>query len=398
MKALITFLIYLYIILLPFGNLFRIKIVNTVQIVPQDLIVGVIAVSAIYYLVFLRKKIIVNPFLKYQLLFLGFGLVSLLVNSMLYKDISIVVSFLYIARYLSYLLLIFAGIYFAKKENLLRAIYAALIFFLSFGFVQYFFFYDLRPLFYLGWDNHLYRLTSTFFDPNFAGSLLVILFWLGAYYTISNSFRKSVVHIFILFASLVGIYLTFSRTSLITLLVGITVFCVIKKKLRMLFLIIIIMTLSVFLLSDTHVEGLNPLRTASSNERLIGISQSLTVFSKNPIYGVGFNAYRYAQLRFGLREEKGASISNSDAGADNSYLLVLATTGIVGFFFFMTSYIVLIRSYIKERGGIFSHIYIAIIVSLLGGSMFTNVLFYTPIIGVLFMLIPVGWGKVKVGK
>jgi hypothetical protein len=160
--------------LLPFGNLFRIKIVNTVQIVPQDLIVGVIAVSAIYYLVFLRKKIIVNSFLKYQLLFLGFGLVSLLVNSMLYKDISIVVSFLYIARYLSYLLLIFAGIYFAKKENLLRAIYVALISFLSFGFVQYFFFNDLRPLFYLGWDNHLYRLTSTFFDPNFAGSFLVV--------------------------------------------------------------------------------------------------------------------------------------------------------------------------------------------------------------------------------
>ena len=58
MKALITFLIYLYIMLLPFGNLFRIKIVNTVQIVPQDLIVGVIAVSAIYYLVFLRKKLL----------------------------------------------------------------------------------------------------------------------------------------------------------------------------------------------------------------------------------------------------------------------------------------------------------------------------------------------------
>lgn len=397
MKALITFLIYLYIVLLPFGNLFRIKIVNTVQIVPQDLIVGVIAVCVIYYLISLRKKVIVNPFLKYQLLFLGFGIVSLLINSMLYKDISIAVSFLYVVRYVSYLLLFFAGIYFAKKENLLKAIYVALISFLSFGFVQYFFFNDLRPLFYLGWDNHLYRLTSTFFDPNFAGSFLVILFWLGAYYTISNSFRKSVVHIFILFASMVGIYLTFSRTSLITLFVGITVFCIIKKKLKMLFLIIIFMTLSVFLLSDTHVEGLNPLRTASSNGRLTGIVQSLEVFSKSPLYGVGFNAYRYAQLRYGLREPIGATISNADAGADNSFLLVLATSGVIGFSFYIMSFVFLIRNYFKNSNS-YSHIGIAIVSSLFGGALFTNILFYTPIIGVFFMLIPLGLGKVKADK
>ena len=165
----------------------------------------------------------------------------------------------------------------------------------------------------------------------------------------------------------------------------------------MLFLIIIFMTLSVFLLSDTHVEGLNPLRTASSNGRLTGIVQSLEVFSKSPLYGVGFNAYRYAQLRYGLREPIGATISNADAGADNSFLLVLATSGVIGFSFYIMSFVFLIRNYFKNSNS-YSHIGIAIVSSLFGGALFTNILFYTPIIGVFFMLIPLGLGKVKADK
>ncbi len=157
------------------------------------------------------------------------------------------------------------------------------------------------------------------------------------------------------------------------------------------------MIIAVFLLSDSHVEGLNPLRTVSSGGRITGISQSIEVFSKSPLYGVGFNAYRYAQLRFGLREPVGTSISNSDAGADNSFLLVLATSGVVGFLFYVLSFVFLLNVLMKNLNS-FSHIEIAIIASLFGGALFTNILFYTPIIGVFFLLVPFGLNKAKVDK
>ncbi len=394
MKTLISFLIFIYILLLPFGNLFRVKIANTVQVVPQDIVVGLFTILVVGYLLVNKKRVVVNEFLMYQLLFIGVGFVSLLINFIVHKDISLVVSSLYILRYLSYIALLYVGIYFIKQQKLLKSIYLSLILFLCFGFVQYFIFNDLRPLFYLGRDNHLYRLTSTFYDPNFAGILLVVLFWLSVNYVMSFTFKKSIQYIFIAFASVIGVYLTFSRTSLITLAVGIVVLCILKKKLKILLISLIVMILTVFLLSDTHVEGLNPFRLTSSNQRVVAISQSLEIVSKNPLYGVGFNAYRYAQLRYGLREEAGASISNSDAGADNSFIFVLATTGIIGFLLYIMSFVKLIESYLRNS----SHMGIAIIVGLFAGSLFTNLLFFTPILGVIFLLIPLGLKKAKVDR
>ena len=43
-----------------------------------------------------------------------------------------------------------------------------------FGWIQYFFWPDLTYLKYLGWDDHYFRLTGTFLDPNFMGLVLVL--------------------------------------------------------------------------------------------------------------------------------------------------------------------------------------------------------------------------------
>ena len=42
------------------------------------------------------------------------------------------------------------------------------------GFIQLMFYPALRNLYYLGWDEHLYRMFSTFLDPNFAGAFFVL--------------------------------------------------------------------------------------------------------------------------------------------------------------------------------------------------------------------------------
>ena len=100
-----------------------------------------------------------------------------------------------------------------------------------------------------------------------------------------------------------------------------------------------------FVVSDTSVEGLNPFRTVSSGERLKSFNEGVYIFEKNSVLGVGFNTYRYAQVRYSIRNQIGAAGSNADAGTDNSWLFVAATTGIVGLVFFCLSYFYLLKSF-----------------------------------------------------
>ena len=112
------------------------------------------------------------------LLFVGVALISLFVNIKYLSNSELIVSFSYLGRWVLY-----AGLYyvvrdfpfeFRKKIIFILAISGAL--FVLFGLIQYFFYSNLRNLYYLGWDDHMHRLFSTFLDPNFAGSFFVLYF------------------------------------------------------------------------------------------------------------------------------------------------------------------------------------------------------------------------------
>ncbi|HKC14643.1 MAG TPA: O-antigen ligase family protein, partial [Patescibacteria group bacterium] len=139
----------------------------------------------------------------------------------------------------------------------------------------------------------------------------------------------------ILILSLVSILLTFSRSAYIMFFVGVLSLMSIKKQ-RKLFFLIVIFSVGIFLTSKMvfKSEGTNLLRTASGNARLDSIGNAVVIFKDNPIFGVGFNSYRYAQKRYGfINEDK--RLIHSGAGTDNSFLFILATTGIVGFLGFL---------------------------------------------------------------
>ena len=126
------------------------------------------------------------------------------------------------------------------------------------------------------------------------------------------------------------------------------------------------------------------------------MKESVGIISNNALIGVGFNAFRYAQIRYGYRNVKGASNSNADAGTDNSLLFVFVTTGIFGFLFYIGSWYFLLRDTIlgKANNRI---MYISILLAVFAASLFTNVLFYTPIISFLLLTI-VTIEKAKVEK
>lgn len=382
-----TKLIYLLLILYPTGLLLRFKIFTNTQIVPQDIIVFFILILTVFHFI-KTKRFPKSKFMLLQIGFIIIGTLSLLVNSLVHPDIKLLPSFLYPFRYIAYLSLFIAPLS-PKSLNVTRKLllfsgFAVLLI----GFWQFFFYYDLVKLFYLGWDNHLYRMFGSFLDPNFAGMFLVLfLFFLFGKIS-KEKFINVYCELILFFFTLIAVYLTFSRTALVALFSGVVAYGLITKKYKIILIVIVFLFSFLLIISDTHTEGLNPFRTASTSSRIISIKESAGIISKDPIFGVGFNAYRYAQIRYGYRNLKGASLSNADAGTDNSFILALATSGVAGFICYSASWYFLGWEIVK-KAKTSKVIIISTLIALFAGSLFTNVLFYTPILTFLFLFLRV---------
>lgn len=379
-------LFYALLVAFPLGLLVRIRVAANIYITPQDLIVFLLFILTIVQVLRKKKSIVADKFILFQGLFLFTGGLSLIVNSFIHGEINLLASALYLLRYISYLSLLNIGNLLEKSGVERKSLVFVGLTVLILGYLQYFFYYDLKYLYYLGWDNHLYRLFSTFLDPNYAGVFYSLFFFFifsrVLYFKITKSYSELVLSFF----TVIALYLTYSRTALITLLAGIVSIAVFKGRLRVLLLVLLAFSILLATLSDTSIEGLNPFRTASSIERVISVKEAWQIFTDSPLIGTGFNAYRYAMVRHGFRNPTGASLSNADAGTDNSFLFVLATSGVIGVAFFVLSYFFLLKKLYGERSTI-SIIPFCMIVSFLAGSLFLNVLFYTPILIFVFVII-----------
>jgi hypothetical protein len=385
MKKIVILLIYIFLIIFPTGLLLRLKVLPSAYFVPQDIIVALIFLFSLPFIKN-RKKLLSEKFILYQLFFMFVGLLSLIINSLIFHDINFFVSLLYLIRYFLYISLFGVGIFFVNSKFIGRAVYLSGFVLLVIGFIQFFFYNNLRNLFYLGWDEHLYRLFSTFLDPNYIGVFFVLFFFTLLIRIIKFEFRFVYIEIIVAFFTLIAIYLTYSRTALVVLFVGFLTLAIIKKKYKEMLSVFFVLVFFLLLFSDTSIEGLNPFRTRSSNERIISSIEVSKIIQNNPLIGVGLNAFRYAQIRYGTRTITGASISNADAGTDNSFLFALATTGVIGFIFYFMSYFYLLKMLFKEKS-IESLILAISIIGLIAGSFFLNILFYTPILSWVMLVI-----------
>jgi len=367
----------------PFGLIFRLKLFANVQIVPQDVLV--LSIFSLIVLDYIRTRKS-DTFLKFQFLLLIVGIVSLVINELIFKDINLTSAILYAIRYVSYICLIRVGSYFSKLNIIKYLVLASGVAFIIFGFFQYYFYNSLSWLWYLGWDNHLYRLFSTFFDPNFAGVFYVFFLFIIFYFQVGKRLSESYIYLLLMFFDFLAIIMTYSRTALIALVAGVFAFCILKRKLKVFFAILFFLIVSLLLLSDVMVEGLNPFRTASSTDRIVSLNNVSKIILNNPVIGVGFNGFADAQKRFGFRNPIGVSLSNADYGTDNSILFAFATTGIIGVILYIYSYFLLLKLLIKDNNAISIYLFCGLIALIFGG-IFLNVLFYTPILSFVFITI-----------
>lgn len=381
-------------ITLPLGALIRMSITPQAFVYPVDVAVLLFVLVGIYQvLIHKSPKKWVSPFT----FFLLAALVSLVVNIYWLSPQEFIVGSLYLVRFSMYLLI--APIISSQfKTNdvkwLVSCITVSLFSTVLIGLAQYFLYPDLRNLMYLGWDEHHYRIFSSFLDPNFASIIFVICLWL-LIAVFRNQKNKTIQQygvgaiIVITFGALL---LTYSRTGYLAFGLSAFAFFILEKKIKLFALIFLLFIAGVVLLpKDMQSEGVNLLRTASIFSRLESFQTAQSIIEKNPIFGVGFNTYRYAQDRYGNLAQD-ITHSHAGAGVSNSYLFVIATTGIIGFLAFIYALARLIQELkiIVRVDRIIGNSMSALFVSVLIGSLVENVFFYSTILIILFILIGIG--------
>lgn len=361
---------------LPFGEIIRIPLFQNVSIHPIDITIGIFAVYSIPYLLKNKKHYLFRP----MLLVSGVFLLSLLVNIFSYDLGQLFVAALYYIRFV-FLLLFFLAVSsldsaFKKRIPMLLTIVGFIVVLL--GYLQYFFYPNLRNLYYAGWDEHLYRMFSTFLDPNFAASFFVMYF-LFILELISKTGKKEPLLYGIVALTLGAILLTYSRSAYLMLGISLFVFLLLQRQKKLLFgLLGLVLLVPILFFFSPKSEGTNLLRTTSSFARVAAFQNAFTLFQENPIFGVGFNAYRYAQEKRGFLPQS-AKENHAGAGTDNSFLFVLATTGIVGFGAYVYFwYVILKKTHINA-------VIFATVVGLIVNAMFINSLFYPPIMAFLWV-------------
>jgi O-antigen ligase len=373
----------LLILSFPIAEIGRFQFSNGIAFSINDAFLIVLVISWIGYHLFKKKKVNKNNLTKPILIFIGIALISLILNIPHLSVINFLVSFLYLLRWTMYASLFFIVKEFDKKfRNKIPylLLFSGLLVVVA-GYIQYFLYPSLKNLFYLGWDAHLYRMFSGFLDPNFAGCFFVLffIFILGLIYDSFNKrlFLKSYILGILGVFVLIAVYLTYSRSALIMLIVSAATFLFLIGKKKMIVFSIILFLLLIFITPKSfQTEGTNLFRTFSSQQRIESSQVAIKIFQSSPVFGVGFNAYRYAQNKFGLNNQIWQT-THSGAGTDNSFLFVLATTGVIG----LVAYLYLILriftlAKINLKNNIFSLILFSSLLGLIFNSFFINSLFY----------------------
>lgn len=303
------------------------------------------------------QKIFQSPLFWPAFTFLSCASISLFLGSSELSFSSFALSGFYLFRY--FFLVLFAFIvadilkqnFFRQKIFLITCLFSAFSLAVL-GFLQLKFFPDFRFMAEIGWDPHIGRLLSTWFDPNFLGGFFAfILALLGGVFAIwIQKNKKFFLKIFsqnflpILLAGLAGILflallLTFSRSALLAC--GIPLFLLGVFYFRTL-LVLGIIGISILLpFSPRAVERITDgvdsmvsivqdeqkifLPDPSSRLRIVNFAEGIDLAQKNFWTGVGFNT---------IREHRKINI-HSSGGFDSSLLTVLVTTGIFGLISFL---------------------------------------------------------------
>ena len=391
-------LFLLLFLLLPLGQLERIPLSNPqIGFYVHDIVIFLIVFYWLFSKLIKKQKIKLGKFGKYIFFFWLIALFSFLINSLGKSIDEITVAFLYLARWI-----IYAGLYFVlidfkkpkilnclprlnscakhgrigrvKQQEFLRGSITQLLVVVGFalavfGLIQYFAFPDIRPLTINQWDPHFYRVVGTLLEPGFLGLIFVLTMIL-----IYGEKQGMLINWLLLAVIYIAFALTYSRSAYASFISAICIISYFKKSLKFFLITLCIFVLTISILPRPGGEGVKLERQASIYSRLVTWSQGFEVFKKHPFLGVGFNYYRFEARDLNFLPNQW-QISHAGAGVDNSFIFILATTGIIGFVFYL-NLLYRITASAASKNQKTKIIVIASLSAIIVHSFFNNSLFY----------------------
>lgn len=241
------------------------------------------------------------------------------------------VSSMYLVRWAEYAMLFFVVADVVRTRNagrsVLFSVLAAAVLVALLGFVQLKVFPDFSSMVPKGWDPHVGRLLSTWFDPNFAAGFFSFVAVIAAGIALHSSGRMRVALWTVAAVLFAGVVLTFSRSGYVAFIAGATVLTFLKSRRLFMLMVVVagLVVMSVPRVQERVIGAFSIDETAKT--RIVSWKNALSVVQDFPLTGIGYNAYRFVQVDYGFQKD---AAEHSAGGSDSSLLTVLVTAGSVG--------------------------------------------------------------------
>ena len=388
MQIIKYFLVALLLSLIP-GQLVRISIAQNSAVTITDILTFFTIIIFLGHAIVAKKKILVpGRVFILGVLFIISAAASSIFSLTSFTFSQVLISSFFILRLAMYFLLSVVVVSTLKKteiNNWIKLIFSVATIFIFIGYLQFIFISDLSALEQYGWDPHISRLVSSTLDPNYTGGLIVIFSSLSVSFYL---YKKKFAYLFLASFFTLALFLTFSRSSYLAYLVAMLTIGIIKSP--KLIIIALMLFLTSFLFFPSVKERITGafLVDKTATARIESWQKAIIIFQDNPFFGIGFNAYRYAQAEHGFISLDNGGGGHSGSGVDSTLLLTAATTGIIGFSIFI-GWLVAILNQLRRNANknALSLAVFASFVAILIHTQFVNSLFYPQIMLVLWFLI-----------
>ena len=371
------------------GQLIRVSLGSFGAINLSDIVIVLCDIFFVLYWLLSKKTLKVPSKMTYvAILFIFWSLTSTILAANFFSPFQIIIALSFLIRFAAYFFFTIVVFNVTNKASLAGWVNALLYIGAAFtiiGFFQILILPDLSFLAPYGWDPHNTRITSTLLDPNFTGGLITIFFSISLCMFI---FKKGFIYIFLASIFFAAIILTFSRSSYLALLSATSIIGLVKspKALIVALLVFIISFTAIPQVRNRIVGALTLDETAVA--RIESWQRGWEIFSKNPVFGVGFNTYRFVQEKYGNFNFDSPEGGHSGAGSDSSILLVAATTGVFGFILYLALLFSIFLTVFKNiRENYINLATVAALSALIIHSQFVNSLFFPQIMLPLFFII-----------
>ena len=379
------------IILAPImGELWRLPLFGF-DLLPSDILIPVFIVVWGLSKIKTDPKIHVGKIGKMISMFIFITILSYLLNTLRFDVKEMIIAGVYLGRFLMYVVLALITHDLLKRDKtsktqniILGSMVASMLLIAIFGFIQLTIFpsFLFLGMHLQGWDPHIGRLLSTWFDPNFVGGFLAYM--IGLFVAITIYFRHTRQHKLMMLvgtATLIAIaalWMTYSRSAYLALIATLGILALLKSR-KMLIVVILIGVLGFSLspriqerTTDAWDSGKAILGFDSEKPldptaklRIKSWNNAVEIIKDYPMIGAGYGRYRNEIVNRGL----GMSRDHASGGSDSSLLTIWAMTGVFGLLTYLGIYFMAIieniRLILKKRT-LQSYINAGIIAGLMG--------------------------------